>query len=78
MLWTLEREIRWLSMRSLKATKVVQQRLFASAKPETQAEIRRVLAKVSHEVAAKAAPPRPPLRRRAPTVGEHNAEILPD
>jgi uncharacterized protein (DUF2336 family) len=40
----------------LKATEVVQQRLFASANPETQAEIRRVLAKVSHEVAAKAAP----------------------
>ena len=40
----------------LKATEVVQQRLFASAKPETQAEVRRVLAKVSHEVAAKAAP----------------------
>ncbi len=40
----------------LKATEMVQQRLFASAKPETQAEIRRVLAKVSHEVAAKAAP----------------------
>jgi uncharacterized protein (DUF2336 family) len=40
----------------LKATEVVQQRLFASAKPETQAEIRRVLAKISHEVASKAAP----------------------
>jgi uncharacterized protein (DUF2336 family) len=40
----------------LRATEVVQQRLFASAKPETQAEIRRVLAKVSGEVAAKAAP----------------------
>jgi uncharacterized protein (DUF2336 family) len=40
----------------LRATEVVQQRLFASAKPETQAEIRRVLAKISHEVAAKAAP----------------------
>jgi uncharacterized protein (DUF2336 family) len=40
----------------LKATEVVQQRLFASAKPETQAEIRRVLSKVSSEVAAKAAP----------------------
>jgi uncharacterized protein (DUF2336 family) len=35
----------------LKATEVVQQRLIAAAKPETQAEIRRVLAKVSHEVA---------------------------
>jgi uncharacterized protein (DUF2336 family) len=34
----------------LKATEVVQQRLLAAAKPETQAEIRRVLAKVSHEV----------------------------
>jgi uncharacterized protein (DUF2336 family) len=40
----------------LKATEVVQQRLFASAKPETQSEIRRVLAKVSHEVGASAAP----------------------
>lgn len=36
----------------LKATEVVQQRLLAAAKPETQAEIRRVLAKVSHEVGA--------------------------
>jgi len=40
----------------LKATEVVQQRLFASAKPETQSEIRRVLAKVSREVGASAAP----------------------
>ncbi len=40
----------------LKATEVVQQRLFASAKPETQAEIRRVLAKVSTEVGARSAP----------------------
>src|SRR5262245_39660211 len=40
----------------LKATEVVQQRLFASARPETQAEIRRVLAKVSDEVGAKAGP----------------------
>jgi uncharacterized protein (DUF2336 family) len=38
-----------------KATEVVQQRLLASAKPETQAEISRVLAKVSTEV-AKAGP----------------------
>ena len=34
----------------LKATEVVQQRLIAAARPETQAEIQRVLAKVSHEV----------------------------
>ena len=40
----------------LKATEVVQQRLFASAKPETQAEIRRVLAKISTEVGATSAP----------------------
>ena len=40
----------------LKATEVVQQRLFASAKPDTQAEIRRVLAKVSTEVGARSAP----------------------
>ena len=36
----------------LKATEIVQQRLIAAAKPETQAEIRRVLAKVSNEVGA--------------------------
>ncbi|MBX9777667.1 MAG: DUF2336 domain-containing protein [Xanthobacteraceae bacterium] len=36
----------------LKATEVVQQRLLAAAKPDTQAEIRRVLARVSNEVAA--------------------------
>jgi uncharacterized protein (DUF2336 family) len=40
----------------LKATAVVQQRLFASATPEIQAEIRRVLARVSKEVGTKAAP----------------------
>jgi uncharacterized protein (DUF2336 family) len=38
----------------LRATEVVQKRLLAAAKPETQAEIRRVLAKVSREVAATA------------------------
>ncbi|KAB2882485.1 MAG: DUF2336 domain-containing protein [Pseudorhodoplanes sp.] len=36
----------------LRATEVVQRRLLAAAKPETQAEIRRVLAKVSTEVGA--------------------------
>ncbi len=35
----------------LKATEVVQQRLLAAAKPDTQAEIRRVMARVSNEVA---------------------------
>src|SRR5712691_1045261 len=39
----------------LKATEVVQQRLFSAARPETQAEIRRVLAKVSDELGAKVA-----------------------
>jgi uncharacterized protein (DUF2336 family) len=40
----------------LKATAVVQQRLFAQATPEVQVEIRNVLARVSKEVATKAAP----------------------
>ena len=40
----------------LQASEVVQQRLLAAAKPETQAEIRRILAKVTHEVGVKAAP----------------------
>jgi len=40
----------------VKASDVVQKRLLAQAKPETQAEIRRVLAKVTDEVASKAAP----------------------
>jgi uncharacterized protein (DUF2336 family) len=38
------------------ATEVVRKRLLAQAKPETQDEIRRVLAEVSDEVALKAAP----------------------
>lgn len=37
----------------LKATEVVQQRLLAAARPETQAEIRRVLARVAEEMGAK-------------------------
>jgi uncharacterized protein (DUF2336 family) len=40
----------------MQASEVVQKRLLAQARPETQAEIRRVLAKVTDEVAAKAAP----------------------
>lgn len=40
----------------MQASDVVQRRLLAQAKPETRAEIRRVLAKVTDEVAAKAAP----------------------
>jgi uncharacterized protein (DUF2336 family) len=40
----------------LRATEVVQQRLFASANPEVRAEIKRVLAKVSHEVGASRGP----------------------
>ncbi len=42
----------------LEATEIVQQRLLAKAKPETQGEIRRVLAKVSSDVRAANAPPR--------------------
>ena len=40
----------------MQASEVVQKRLLAQAKPDTQAEIRRVLAKVTNEVAAKAPP----------------------
>jgi uncharacterized protein (DUF2336 family) len=40
----------------MRASDVVQTRLLAKAKPETQTEIRRVLAQVTDEVAAKAAP----------------------
>jgi uncharacterized protein (DUF2336 family) len=40
----------------MRASEVVQTRLLAKAKPETQTEIRRVLAQVTDEVAAKAAP----------------------
>jgi uncharacterized protein (DUF2336 family) len=40
----------------VKASEVVQKRLLANAKPETQSEIRKILAKVTDEVAAKAAP----------------------
>jgi uncharacterized protein (DUF2336 family) len=40
----------------IQASEVVQKRLLAQAKPETQAEIRRVLAKVTEELAIKASP----------------------
>jgi uncharacterized protein (DUF2336 family) len=40
----------------MQASDVVQKRLLAQAKPDTQAEIRKVLAKVTDEVAAKASP----------------------
>jgi uncharacterized protein (DUF2336 family) len=40
----------------MKASEVVQRRLLAQAKPETAAEIRKILAKVTDEVGAKAAP----------------------
>jgi len=40
----------------IQASEVVQKRLLAKAKPETQVEIRRVLVQVTDEVAAKAAP----------------------
>jgi uncharacterized protein (DUF2336 family) len=40
----------------MQASEVVQKRLLAQARPDTQAEIRRVLAKVTEEVGNKAAP----------------------
>jgi uncharacterized protein (DUF2336 family) len=52
----------------LKATELVQQRLLAAAKPETQAEIQRVLARVSHEVGS--------ARSRDYSVAERAVEAL--
>jgi uncharacterized protein (DUF2336 family) len=49
----------------VQATAVVQQRLLAKARPETAAEIRRVLARVSKEIGAKAAPLRDYAQARA-------------
>jgi uncharacterized protein (DUF2336 family) len=40
----------------MQASDVVQKRLLAQAKPETQAEIRKILARVTDEVGARAAP----------------------
>lgn len=40
----------------MQASDIVQKRLLAQARPETQAEIRRILAKVTDEVGARAAP----------------------
>ncbi len=42
----------------IRATEVVQRRLLAAARPETQSEIRRVLASVSNQMSAAAAPAR--------------------
>ena len=53
----------------LRATAVVQQRLLASAQPETQAEIQQVLAKVSDEVTAP-----PPIREYS--VAQHRIAVL--
>jgi uncharacterized protein (DUF2336 family) len=49
----------------LKATDLVQQRMLACARPEIQADIRRVLAKVSGEVASKVPVPDFPAAQRA-------------
>ena len=43
--------------RLLKATDAVQQRLFATARSETQAEFRRLLTKASRDIGTKSAPP---------------------
>lgn len=47
---------RFFRLLLIRATDVVQKRLLAQAKPETQIEIRRIIAQASDEVAAKAAP----------------------
>jgi uncharacterized protein (DUF2336 family) len=50
------------------ATEVVQQRLLTKARPETAAEIRRVLAKVSEEIGAKAPAPRDYTEAKAAVI----------
>ncbi len=52
----------------LKATEVVQRRLLVTAKPETQAEIRRVLARVSNEVGS--------AKSRDYAVAQEHVEML--
>ena len=49
----------------IQATEVVQQRLLAKARPETAAEIRRVLTKVSEEIGAKVQQPRNYIHAKA-------------
>ena len=49
----------------IQATEVVQQRLLTKARPETAAEIRRVLAKVSEDIGLKAPVPRSYIQAKA-------------
>jgi uncharacterized protein (DUF2336 family) len=49
----------------IQATEVVQHRLLAKARPETAAEIRRVLAKISEDIGARGPPPRDYARAKA-------------
>lgn len=55
------------------ATEVVQQRLLATARPETQVEIRRILAEVSQEIAAKNAPARDYLAAQRAVLAMHQS-----
>jgi uncharacterized protein (DUF2336 family) len=55
------------------ATEVVQQRLLATARPETQVEIRRILAEVSQEIAAKNAPARDYLAAQRAVLAMHRS-----
>lgn len=59
----------------LRASEVVQQRLLAKAKPETQAEIRNVLKKVTDEVASRN-PPRDFTAAREAVMAMHKAGKL--
>jgi uncharacterized protein (DUF2336 family) len=53
----------------MQATEVVQQRLLAKARPETAAEVRKVLAKVSEEIGAEVPAPRDYSRAKARVMG---------
>ena len=59
----------------MKASDVMQKRLLATTKPETQAEIRKILAKVTHEVGAKG-PPRSYTAALAAAREMHRARKL--
>ena len=61
----------------MRATEVVQQRLLAAAKPETQAEIRRVLEKISGQMGASDQPKHDFSKAKA-TVRKAAAGAPPD
>ena len=60
----------------IQATDVVQRRLLAAARPETQAEIKRILAKVAEQIGASAAPKHDFTAAQRTVIGMHKAGKL--